>query len=112
MCSAKPAKEARGKSTGKRQSPKTLQSQRTDDEGTGLGLAKWNFFTFAEFSKVPAWDVPWGWQTIVFGMLAWGFSFILTGLLSLPISIAVLDIENLKSLTAMQQSQIQLFDQV
>lgn len=45
-------------------------------------------------------------------MGAWGLTFILTGLLSLPISVAVLDIESLKSLTAMQQSEIQLFDQV
>ena len=112
LCSAKPSKEARSKTPGRRQSPKTLRSPKKDGEGAGLGLAKWNFFSPAEFKEVPAWDVPWGWQTIVFGMLAWGLTFILTGLLSLPISVAVLDIESLKSLTAMQQSEIQLFDQV
>lgn len=111
-CFAKPSKQTRTESAAKRQSRRTIKSPQPDDKGAGLGLSKWNFFTPEDFKAVPAWDVPWGWQTIVFGMFAWGFTFILTGLLSLPISIAVLDIENLKSLSAMQQSGIQLVDQV
>ena len=61
---------------------------------------------------MPAWEVPWGWQTTSIGMIAWGASFLLAGIITIPLGINLLGVTDYKSMTAMQQSQIQLLDQV
>ena len=61
---------------------------------------------------MPAWEVPWGWQTTTIGLLAWGASFLLAGIITIPLGINLLGVTDYKGMTAMQQSQIQLLDQV
>jgi hypothetical protein len=73
---------------------------------------KWEFFSPEKYREVPAWDVPWGWPTIVGGMLAWGVTFILTGVLAIPIGAKIFEVTSLKTMTPLQQSEIQLLDQV
>lgn len=75
-------------------------------------LSKWEVFSPDAYRTVPAWDVPWGWQTTSLGMIAWGVSFLAAGILTIPLGIVLLDVKDYQSMTAMQQSQIQLFDQV
>jgi hypothetical protein len=73
---------------------------------------KWQFLSAEAYLNAPKWDVPWGWQTIVLGMLLWAVSFVLTGLLALPIGAALLGASDTQHFTSIQQSQLQLFGQV
>jgi hypothetical protein len=89
-----------------------VRKTKGDEEPSGFSLGKWRIFSPEAYREVPAWDVPWGWQTTTLGMIAWGVSFLFVGILSIPIGFKLLGVTDFKSMTAMQQSQIQLIDQV
>jgi hypothetical protein len=91
---------------------KTSTSEKTPGDGKIRFFSKWEVFSPEAYKTVPAWEVPWGWQTTSLGMLAWAASFLLAGILTIPLGINILGVADYKSMTAMQQSQIQLFDQV
>lgn len=100
----------------KREPERRKKKSKADDKQPGDGkvrfLSKWEAFSPSSYRSVPAWEVPWGWQTTSLGMLAWGASFLLAGIITIPLGIKFLGVADYKSMTALQQSQIQLFDQV
>jgi len=65
-----------------------------DDEG-------WQPFNFSLYST--PWDVPWGIGTVVWGLVGWGTSFILTGAVVVPLIAAALGIR-LFDLSTQQQT--------
>lgn len=99
----------------KREPERRKKKSKADDKQPGDGkvrfLSKWEAFSPSSYRSVPAWEVPWGWQTTSLGMLAWGASFLLAGIITIPLGIKFLGVADYKSMTALQQSQIQLFDQ-
>ena len=100
----------------KRGAEKRQKKSKDDDkkpgDGKGRFLSKWEAFSPSVYRSVPSWEVPWGWQTTSLGMIAWGASFLLAGIITIPLGIKLLGVADYKSMTALQQSQIQLFDQV
>jgi hypothetical protein len=72
----------------------------------------WQFLKPKAYSQAAPWQVPWGWPTIIIGTGAWAVSFVLTGILAIPIAVYGFGVVDLSSLTPLQQSQIQLLDQV
>lgn len=91
---------------------KASPGEKKSGDGKIRFLSKWELFSPEAYRTVPAWEVPWGWQTTSVGMIAWGASFLLAGILTIPLGINLLGVTDYKSMTAMQQSQIQLLDQV
>jgi hypothetical protein len=77
-----------------------------------VSSSAWEFFRLEAYTQAEPWDVPWGWRTIIFGMLAWGVSFLLIGVFSVPIAANLLHVTNLRTMTPLQVSEVQLIDQV
>jgi hypothetical protein len=111
-CSAKPERNPKQKINALRSlSRKWLQRSRKPKEHSPTP-SKWQFLSADAYVNAPKWDVPWGLRTILVGMLLWAASFVLTGLLALPIGAALLGTTDTQHLTSIQQSQLQLFGQV
>ena len=88
------------------------QQKRSRDKQQRDESPRWRFLAPKAYAQAEGWDVPWGWPTIVAGTAGWGVSFVLTGILTVPIAIFAFKINNFNNITALQQSQIQLADQV
>jgi hypothetical protein len=110
--SRKPSPSKRKVEKQPRRSKKTSTTEKKPGDGKIRFLSKWEVFSPEAYQTVPAWEVPWGWQTTALGMIAWGASFLLAGIITIPLGINFLGVTEYKSMTAIQQSEIQLFDQV
>ena len=73
---------------------------------------RWRFLSPEAYLNAPAWDIPWGWPVIVSGMLLWAGSFIVTGVLALPLGAVALGVDDIDKLSTLQSSQLMLFGQV
>jgi len=73
---------------------------------------EWGVLKAERYWQAPAWDVPWGWPTALGGMVAWAASFLLVGLLSVPLAMNAFHFKSLDGLNALQESQLALLDQV
>ena len=91
--------------------PWRLKSRKKDNQPPDAE-PRWQILNLKAYSQVDPWQVPWGWPTIVIGTGAWAVSFVLTGILAIPIAVYGFGVTDLQSLTPLQQSQIQLLDQV
>jgi hypothetical protein len=88
------------------------EEKRGSKDSSDRSSLQWKVFDLQAYTQAETWDVPWGWKTIVFGMLAWAISFLLIGFVSVPIAAEVLHISDLRSMTPLQTSELQLIDQV
>lgn len=116
LCAAQPKKDK------KQARPQAKQAVKKQRPGSFLRLGrrkpvpvetepKWGFFDAEAYTQAPSWDVPWGWPTIVLGTSAWAVSFLLTGILALPIAYYGFGVVDLSKMSALQESQLQLADQ-
>lgn len=78
-----------------------------DEEDQGYGLLNWSNYRDAQ-----GWDMPWGWPTIILGMITWAVSFVLVGVLTIPFAIGVLGIHSVDHFTALESSELALANQV
>lgn len=79
----------------------------SEEHDTTWGVVNWK-----RYAEAPEWPVPWGWGTVLFGMAAWGVSFLIVGVLSVPLTMQLFHFPSIESLTSLQQSEIALCDQL
>ena len=87
---------------------KASTGEKKEGDGKIRFLSKWEVFSPDAYRGVPAWEVPWGWQTTSIGMIAWGASFLLAGIITIPLGINLLGVTDYKSMTAVSYTHLTL----
>ncbi|KAK9804444.1 hypothetical protein WJX73_001898 [Symbiochloris irregularis] len=78
-------------------------------DGTGKQKAKWAVLDWAKYNE--PWQVSWGPQRLALGMLGWALSFLLVGVLFVPLLIYLRENQEIDALAKSNQSILVLISQ-
>eukprot|EP00892_Ulva_mutabilis_P006078 jgi/Ulvmu1/3842/UM018_0057.1 len=53
-------------------------------------LTKWHIFSRAAYMDAPAWELPWGWSTIVIGLIGWSAAELVCAVLTVATTLVLL----------------------